>query len=226
VRPLAVTLLALFALGCGHGYRVEMPSGWDDETRAYARSVEEEMNGEAPPWAHVDVQLVWRDEHSRTVIVAATLSHPPPAPLRALARRMIRVGNEKVINFELRREPTAVRVDGAPAVIYDYSGSPSFGAVEVRIVLIRHANSVHVVALTATPHGFQEGSSRLAEMLDSWRWERPGSVDQPLLHPVHRDAPQGDGEGDQEHHAQQVRRLKAEAGAAHELDQVVQRVQL
>jgi hypothetical protein len=200
MRPLAVTLLALFALGCGNGYRVDVPGGWDDRTRAYDDGAEAELNEHAPPWARVDVEQVWQDERSETSIVAARLAQPPPVPLRALARRMIRAGNERVINFELVREPTAVRVDRAPAVIYDYKGSPPFGAVTVRVVLIRHANSVHLVSLTATPHGFQAGSSRLAEMLDSWRWERPGSVDQPLLHPVHRDAPERDGEADQERH--------------------------
>jgi hypothetical protein len=63
-----------------------------------------------------------------------------------------------------------VEVDDAPAVIYDYTGSPPFGAVQVRIALIRHGDDVHIASLTATPHGFTAGASRLAEILNSWRW--------------------------------------------------------
>jgi hypothetical protein len=29
---------------------------------------------------------------------------------------------------------------------------------------------VHIASLTATPHGFTAGASRLAEILNSWRW--------------------------------------------------------
>jgi hypothetical protein len=83
---------------------------------------------------------------------------------------MIRLSNEKVINFELRRRPTAVSVDGAPALIYDYTGSPEFGAVYVRVAVIRHAHEVHLASVTATPQGFPAGASRLAEVLASWRW--------------------------------------------------------
>jgi hypothetical protein len=184
VRPLALTLLALVVAGCGSGYRVHLPSGWDDRTRAYGGGMEEQINDEAPPWGEVEVDQVWQDEGSRTVIVAARLTHPPRVPLRALARRMIRVGNEKVINFVLLRQPTAVRVDRAPAVIYDYGGSPPFGAVKVRVALIRHANSFHLVSLTATPYGFQAGSARLAEILDSWRWERPRPIQRPRIRPA------------------------------------------
>jgi hypothetical protein len=52
-----------------------------------------------------------------------------------------------------------VRVDGAPAPIYDFTASPEFGAVYVRVAPILH--------------GFPAGASRLAEVLESWRWSRP-----------------------------------------------------
>jgi hypothetical protein len=173
VRRPAVILLALFAIGCGArdpGFRVDLPRGWDDKTPEYGSEFERGMNEQAPRWAWIDADGVWQDDTSGTTIAVGRLIVPPPLSLEALAKRMIRLSNEAVINFELKREPTAVRVDGAPAVIYDYTGSPPFGAVQVRIALIRHGGDVHLASLTATPHGFTAGSSRLAEILDSWRW--------------------------------------------------------
>ena len=134
---------------------MHLPSGWDDRTRAYGGGMEEQLN-----------------------------THPPHVPLRALAGRMIRLGNERVINFVLLRPPTAVRVDRAPAVIWDYAGSPPFGAVKVRAALIRHSNTFHLVSLTATPYGFQAGSARLAEILASWRWERARPTERPRIRPA------------------------------------------
>jgi hypothetical protein len=177
VRLVATTLLAVFAVGCGSTeeppYRVALPDGWVNRTREYHSRFEDGLNAQAPAWARLRVNGIAQDGGSRTTIFVAAFARPPRLSLRVLARRMIRLRNEKVINFELRRRPTAVRVDGAPALIYDYTGSPRFGAAYVRVALIRHADDVHVASVTATPYGFPAGASRLAEVLDSWRWSRP-----------------------------------------------------
>jgi hypothetical protein len=172
-----MTLLAAFAIGCGSteepAYRVALPDGWVNRTREYHSQFEDRMNAQAPAWARLRVRGIAQDRESRTTMLVAALARPPQISLRVLARRMIRLSNEKVINFELRRRPTAVRVDGAPALIYDFTGSPELGAVHVRVALIRHGGDVHLASVTATPHGFPAGASRLAEVLDSWRWSRP-----------------------------------------------------
>ena len=175
MRLVATILLAAFAIGCGSTgeppYRVALPDGWVNRTREYHSRFEDGLNARAPAWARLRVSGIVQNSGSRTTIFVGALARPPQVSLRVLARRMIRLSNETVINFELRRRPTAVRVDDAPALIYDYTGSPQeFGAVYVRVALIRHRGEVHLASVTATPHGFPAGASRLAEVLDSWRW--------------------------------------------------------
>ena len=152
MRLLATTLLAAFAIGCGStrepAYRVALPDGWVNRTREDHSQLEDGLNAQAPAWARLRVRGIAQDSASSTTVFVAELADPPPVSLPALARRMIRLGNEKVINFELRRRLTAVRVAGAPAL----------------------TREVHLASVTATPHGFPAGASRLAEVLDSWRW--------------------------------------------------------
>src|SRR5690606_19656832 len=70
---------------------------------------------------------------------------------------------------------------------------------------------------TATPGGFASKAGRTVHF---------SSVDQPGGHAVDGDAPEDEREGDKAEEADDVDSLEAEGGAADELDELVQRVEL
>jgi hypothetical protein len=169
---LVAALLALLAVGCGArdpGFRVDLPSGWDDETPRYASDLEDALNYNTPRWARADVEGVWHERHGLAMMAVGRAMNPPPVSLETYAWRLIRLNRGVVLNFELEREPTAARVAGAPAVIFEYRGTEG-GAVRRRIALIRHGDEVHWASVTAPPSGFTAAASRLAEVFASWRW--------------------------------------------------------
>jgi hypothetical protein len=142
----------------GKGYRVSVPTSWRDVT------------SEVKPAGTLDLAVVGPETEGVVSNVNVTIEPTRGLTLADMSSQVRKGSQQSLPDARLAGRMERLRVDGAPAMAYEFTFSDGGNPARGRVVVVLRGGKFYLVSFHAHQQTFTTDRAALDQMLASWSW--------------------------------------------------------